>query len=156
MNDPNTPATPTQTTAAPALAVPTYVEPHSKSGISENEAATMAGWAREDVAKGKLSPEAATKLFDELGVPADQRVMPTDLRNEEQRLIDEMFPAAKPEDYRIRYADPGRPAPPMTKELAQFDQSARAWLTGAELFFRRISGTASSPKSRRWHEPPRR
>jgi hypothetical protein len=36
------------------------------------------------------------------------------------------------QDFIIAYANPGRPAPPMTKERAQFDQSARAWLVGAE------------------------
>ena len=48
----------------------------------------MATWAREDLASGKLSAEDATKLFDELGVPADQRATPTDTRTDEQRLID--------------------------------------------------------------------
>lgn len=92
----------------------------------------MADWARQDVASGKLSPEAATKLFDDLGVPADQRVLPPDLRTDEQRLIEAQFPAAKPADYQIRYSNPGQPAPPMTKELAEFDSSARVWLVGAE------------------------
>ena len=39
---------------------------------------------------------------------------------------------AKPEEFSIRYADPGQPAPPMTKELKQFDTSARTWLSQAE------------------------
>ena len=123
--------TPAAHTAAPtAPAVP--VEPHSHAGLSETDHAAMVGWAWQDVASGKLSPEDATKLFDDLGMPADQRVMPTDTRTDEQRLIDEHFPAAKPADYQIRYSNPGQPAPPMTKELAEFDSSARVWLVGAE------------------------
>lgn len=118
-------------TAAPtAPAVP--VEPHSHAGLSETDHAAMVGWARQDVASGKLSSEDATKLFDDLVVPADQRVMPTDTRTEEQRLIDEQFSAGRAQDFRLAYTDPGRPAPPMTKELQQFDQSPRAWLVGAE------------------------
>jgi len=80
----------------------------------------MADWTRQDVACGKLSPEQAAKIFDDLGTPPEQRVTPPDLRTDEQRLIDAHFPVAKPEEFSIRYADPGQPAPPMTKELKQF------------------------------------
>jgi hypothetical protein len=92
----------------------------------------MADWTREDVASGKLTPEAAAKISDDLGTPLDQRSMPADTRTDEQRLIDAHFPVAKPEEFSIRYADPGQPAPPMTKELKQFDTSARTWLSQAE------------------------
>lgn len=86
-------------TAAPtAPAVP--VEPHSHAGLSETDHAAMVGSARQDVASGKLSSEDATKLFDDLGVPADQR------------LIDEQFSAGRAQDFRLAYTDPGRPAPP--------------------------------------------
>jgi hypothetical protein len=129
---PSPPTIPTSAPTAPPTVPAVPIEPHSHAGISETEHAAMVGWARQDVASGKLSPEAAAKLFDELGVPPDQRTMPTDLRDEEQRLVDAHFPAAKPEDYQIRYADPGQPAPPMTPEMKQFDQSARSWLSGAE------------------------
>ncbi len=128
---PDQAAPPQPPPAAPTAPSPSVlVQPTAP--ITASQADTMAGWEREDVAKGTLSPEAATKLFDELGVPLDQRVTPADTRTDEQRLIDAQFPVAKPEEFFIRYADPGRPAPPMSKELAQFDQSARAWLSGAE------------------------
>jgi hypothetical protein len=126
MNDPTPPQA-----APPAPTVMPLVEPHTHSGLSPTEAASMADWARQDVASGKLSPEAATKLFDDLGVPADQRVLPPDPRTDEQRLIEAQFPAAKPEDYRITYADPGQIPPPMTSELHAFDASARTWMSGA-------------------------
>jgi hypothetical protein len=77
------PATPASATPAPtaptAPAVPLAqtvappVEPHSHSGLSPSEAATMASWIREDVTKGKLTPEAAAKIFDDLGTPGATR-----------------------------------------------------------------------------------
>jgi hypothetical protein len=91
----------------------------------------MANWTREDVAKGKLSPEAEAKIFDDLGVPLDQRATPADLRRPEQQLLDAHFPVARPEDLSISYGPPGQ-APPMTKALAEFDSSARTWLSAAE------------------------
>jgi len=53
-------------------------------------------------------------------------------RTDEQKLIDQHFPAAKPEEFSIRYANPGQPWPQMTPELKQFDTTARTWLSGAE------------------------
>jgi hypothetical protein len=69
------------------------VEPHSHSGLSPTEAETMADWTRQDVASG-ITPEAAAKIFDDLGTPADQRVTPADTRSDEQKLVDEQFPVA--------------------------------------------------------------
>ena len=48
------------------------------------------------------------------------------------KLLDQHFPAAKPEEFLIRYGEPGQVAPPMTPELQQFDTSARSWLNQAE------------------------
>jgi hypothetical protein len=45
-------------------------------------------------------------------------------------MLDKQFPAAKPEDYIIRYGLPGQELP-MTPALAQFDQSSRTWLSAA-------------------------
>jgi hypothetical protein len=92
----------------------------------------MTGWIREDVAKGKMTQAQADKAFDDLGTPPEQRATPADVRSDEVRLLDQHFPAARPEDYQIRYADPGHSPPPMTTEMIQFDQSARTWLSGAE------------------------
>lgn len=119
------PAAPTAQPAAP------LVEHHSDSGLSP-EAVKMAGWIREDLAKGKMTQADADKAFDDLGVPADQRVTTPDTRTDEQKLIDQHFPVAQPEEFRIAYANPGQVAPPMTKELQQFDTTARTWLAGAE------------------------
>ena len=102
----------------------------------------MADWTRQDVASGKITPEAAAKIFDDLGTPADQRVTPADTRSDEQKLIDEQFPVAKPEDFLIRYGLPGQ-APPMTVEMKQFDHSAHTWLSGAE-FLRALGNSLVS------------
>jgi len=106
-------------------------EPHSERGLSP-EAVKMATWVREDVASGKLSAEQAANIFNDLGVPRDQWVLPADMRTDEQKFIDDQFPVARPEDFLLRYDAPGQAAKPMTPEMTAFDQSARAWLTGAE------------------------
>ena len=124
-----TPATPAPATPAPPAAP--LVEHYSDSGLSP-EAVKMAGWIREDLAKGKMTQADADKAFDELGTPLDQRTTPADTRTDEPKLIDQHYPVAKPEEFSMRYADPGQPAPPMTKELQQFDSSARTWLSQAE------------------------
>jgi hypothetical protein len=135
MNEP-TEAAPAPTLAAPSVtpapSITPLVEPHTKASVSNAEAATIQGWIKDDLAKGKITPEQATKAFDDLGTPADQRVTSPDARTDEQKLIDQHFPVAKPEEFSIRYADPGQVAPPMTPEMKQFDQSARTWLSGAE------------------------
>jgi hypothetical protein len=125
---PATPAPAAPTAPAPPAAP--LVEHHSDSGLSP-EAVTMAGWIREDLAKGRMTQADADKAFDELGTPLDQRTTPPDARTDEQLLLDAHFSGAKPEEYQIRYTTPGQMASPMTKALAQFDQSARAWLSGA-------------------------
>ena len=116
---------------SPTPTVTPLVEHHSENGLSP-EAVKMAGWVREDLAAGEISSEQAAKIFDDLGVPLDQRVTLTDTQTEKHRLVDEQFPVGRAQDFRIAYADPGWPAPPMTNELAKFDQSAREWLVGAE------------------------
>ncbi len=118
---------PTAAPTAPAV----QVEPHSHAGLSPSQAAQMIDWTRQDIASGKLSSEQAAKIFDDLGVPLDQRVAPGETRSDEVQLLDHHFPAAKPEEFSIRYADPGQPVQ-MTKELQQFDTSARTWLSQAE------------------------
>ena len=115
------------TPAAPT--VTSQVEPHTKASLSDNEAATMAQWAREDVAAGKITSEQAEKIFNELNTPLEQRG--PDTRTHQQRSLDAQFPAAKPEQYVVRYGEPGQQEPTMTPELKQFDASARTWLSGA-------------------------
>jgi hypothetical protein len=132
------PAAPVPITPVPAPTAPAVppgsapvIEPHSNRVLSP-EAVTMAGWIKEDLAAQKMTQAQADKAFDELGIPLDQRVTPADTRTDEHKLIDQHFPVAKPEEFSIRYANPGQAWPEMTPEMKQFDQSARTWLSGAE------------------------
>jgi hypothetical protein len=99
--------------------------------LSSEQAATMAQWTREDLKRGKITEAQATAIFNDLGTPAEQRIITENTLSGEQRLLDHHFPQAKPEDYSIRYFRPGEKGE-MTPELQQFDQSARTWLSGAE------------------------
>ena len=104
------PAAPT-TPTAPAIPV----EPYSPAGLSPSHAAQMIEWEKDNLAKGKITPEEAARRFDALGATPEQRA--PDTRTAEVKLLDQHFPAAKPENYFIRYGEPGRPAPPMTPAL---------------------------------------
>jgi hypothetical protein len=128
MNAHSTPPAPN--TPAPAATTPLASSPQGpQAEISEAEAAKMSEWVKQDLAAGKLTPEQADKAFNELGRTPEQRG--PDTRTEEQKTLDQHFPAAKPEDYRLSYADPGQDPPEMTPELKQFDQSARTWMSTA-------------------------
>jgi len=69
-------------------------------------------------------------MFNELGRTPEQRE--PDRRSDEQKQLDQHFPAAKPEEFLTRYGGPGEDVV-MTPELKQFDTTARAWMSGAGL-----------------------
>lgn len=119
-------ATPIPATHAPEVAGKPGLP---QSELSQSQADTMAGWVKDDLAKGRLTPEQAEKAFNDLRTPPEQRRQ--DTRSEEQRELDAAFPVAKPEEYVIRYGLPD--GTPMSQELRQFDQSARTWLSQAGL-----------------------
>src|SRR5262249_38562306 len=50
------------------------------------------------------------------------------MRTDEQKMLDQQFPPARPEQYTIRYGEPGNQEPTMTPAMKQFDQSARMWM----------------------------
>ena len=107
-------------------------DPHSPLSFGKlpsAEAVKMATWAKEDLANNKISHEQASKIWDSLATPADQRH--PDTRTDEMKTLHAQFPPAKGSDYVIRYHPPGRDEP-MTQEQKDFDVSARAWLCGAE------------------------
>jgi hypothetical protein len=89
----------------------------------------MIGWAKDDLAKGKITQEQAVKMFEELGATPEQRA--SDTRSEEMKALDQQFPPANESDFTIRYFKPGQPAEE-TPQLKAFDESARAWLAGAQ------------------------
>jgi hypothetical protein len=123
-------AVPAAPQAAPTA--PLVVEPHSHAGLTDAQGAQIIRDIRDDLAKGKISQAVADARFNEMHTPLDQRVVPSDIRTEEQKLIDDHFPVAKESDYLIRYFPPGREPQVMPKELQEFDQTARTWLSGAE------------------------
>jgi hypothetical protein len=115
-------------TPAPA-AVPIPLPPGSyRQELTPSEAEIVAGWIKEDVAKGKVTQGQAEKSFNQLNVPAEERA--PDTRSEEEKTLDLLSPPAKPEDYRIQYdhLDPFQPVP---DEVKQFDTAARTWLSEA-------------------------
>jgi hypothetical protein len=128
-----TPAAPsTQAPPAPAVTAPTavpFVEPTTQAELTPAQASKMAQWAREDLLAGKITQAQADKQFAELNTPLDQRG--PDTRSDEEKLLDKQFPPAKPEDYRIQYYTPGQAPPVIPKEVKEFDQHARSWLSGA-------------------------
>ena len=129
MDSPITPATSTASTLTAPAGAP-QVEPHTRAGISDSEAATMAGWIKADLAAGKMTQAQADQAFTELNTPLAQRG--PDTRTDEQKTLDTHFPAAKPDEFMIRYGGPGEDVV-MTPELKQFDTTARTWLSGAGL-----------------------
>lgn len=112
---------------APAPAATSAQEPQAE--ITQAEAAIMIGWEKDNLAKGRITLEEANKRFDSLGATVEQRA--PDTRSDEVKQLDAHFPPAKQEDFLIRYGVPGQELP-MTKELKDFDTSARTWLSGAE------------------------
>jgi hypothetical protein len=96
--------------------------------MSSREADTMAQWAKEDLAKGKITQAQADGIFAELNTPLEARVLVT--KSPEQKNLEQWAPDAKPGDYRIAYGVPGQEAE-MTPEIKQFDETARTWMSTA-------------------------
>jgi hypothetical protein len=93
------------------------------------------------LAAGKIDTTQAGKLskagnISTLHVAQALNVLPAagerqepDVRSSEVKQLDAHFPAAKPEDFIIRYGGPGEDVV-MTPELKQFDATARVWMSG--------------------------
>ena len=69
----------------------------------------MIGWTKSDLLSGKITPEKANHILNQLGATAEQRA--PDSRTPEGKQLDTQFPPAKPEDYLIRWKEPGDPTP---------------------------------------------
>ena len=117
---------PTATMPTPA-AMPTALPAGShREGLTPHEAEVMAGWVKEDLAKGKVTPEQASANFDQLKATPDQRA--PDTRSADEKELDALFPGAEPGEYLIKYdhLPIGKPIP---EELKAFDTAARTWLS---------------------------
>jgi len=119
------------TTPAPT---PAPITPGRTPEISDSQAQTVTDWIKNDLEKGRITPDQASKAFDELNTPAEARQ--PDTRTDEIKELDNMFPpASKPDEYVISYGQPD-----LTPETKQFDTAARTWLHGAE-FPRELGST---------------
>ncbi len=119
---PSSPAPVTTPTPAPLASGPPIE-------LNPAQAEKMISWFTADLAAGRISPEAATKAFGQLGATPEQ--LAPDQRTDEQKQLDAAFPPAKPGDYIIRYGGPGEDVKE-TPELKQFDSTARTWLSEAQ------------------------
>jgi hypothetical protein len=63
MSDPNSPTLPAESAPTGPLETPL------KTRLNASEAATMAEWTKQDLAKGKISAEQAEKIFSERNAP---------------------------------------------------------------------------------------
>jgi hypothetical protein len=78
MHDPtSSPAAPAAPAVPPAQPITPHVEPHTKASVSDSEAATIQGWIKDDLAKGKITPEQAQTAFDQLNATPEQRAPDT-------------------------------------------------------------------------------
>lgn len=131
---PATTAPATPATGAPAPTTPTApappVEPYAPVRMSPGYAEKWIEVEKENLAQGTITPEEAARRFDALGATPEQRG--PDTRSADVKLLDQHFPVAKPEEFLIRYSEPGQVALPLTKEQQQFDTLARGWMVGAE------------------------
>ena len=91
-----------------------------------------------ELAKGRISPEAANAAFDELQTPPEQRE--PDRRTDDQKQIDQHLPPAKAEDFALRMYPPGTEPPVVPQEVRAFESTARGWLVDAG--FPRENGNA--------------
>jgi hypothetical protein len=132
MNDstptPSTPPAPIPPAPA-ATRTPAPIVSGPQTDLSPAQAETIAGWTREDLKSGKITEAQAASIFNDLGTPMEQRTT-EDVRTDEVKLLDQHFPSAKPDEYLISYGLGD--GVPMSPEMNAFDQSARAWLSGAE------------------------
>ena len=76
---------PVSTAPAPSPAPP--VAPTVTGEITPAQAATMAEWTKEDLAKGKITAEQAEKAFDQLQATPEQRA--GDARSAEEKQLDQ-------------------------------------------------------------------
>jgi hypothetical protein len=123
------PTTPAPAPSAPPVAPtapPPFVEPGSQGEVSPGEAATLAAWAKQDLAAGKISSAQAEKIFNELGRTPEQRL--PDTRSEEVKALDKQFPPAKEHEYVLRMYPPGQAPDVIPQEVRAFEANARGWM----------------------------
>ena len=138
MNTPTAPFAPPTAPVAPII-TPSETPPQDDlQQISEAQATLIVADIKAQVQKGTMSQAIAEEAHDQIQTPIDQRA--PDNRSEALKELDRAAPPGKETDYAIRYGIPGQDPPPMTKELKEFDSTARSWLARAE--FSRENGNS--------------
>lgn len=137
MNTPTAPPAPPTAPVAPII-TPSETPPQDDlQQISEAQATLIVADIKAQVQKGTMSQAIAEEAHDQIQTPIDQRA--PDNRSEALKELDRAAPPGKETDYAIRYGIPGQDPPP-TKELKEFDSTARSWLARAE--FSRENGNS--------------
>ena len=138
MNTPTAPPAPPTAPVAPII-TPSETPPQDDlQQISEAQATLIVADIKAQVQKGTMSQAIAEEAHDQIQTPIDQRA--PDNRSEALKELDRAAPPGKETDYAIRHGIPGQDPPPMTKELKEFDSTARSWLARAE--FSRVNGNS--------------
>ena len=126
---------PTTTTSAPTAAstVPEFpaaasaVESYSQcGGFNPAQVETLIRWEKDNLAKGHITPEEATKRIDALGATAEQRS--PDLRSAEMKQLDKDFLPAKEHEFLVNLYPPGQAPAVIPKEVQAFEANVRGWM----------------------------
>jgi hypothetical protein len=130
------PITPDTTAASTVIASGPQAEVTAPPGTALQIAQMLVAEKIDNAHAGKLSKAGnipALQIAQALNTlrAAGERQEP-DARSPEVKQLDAHFPAAKPEEYLIRYGEPGQEMQ-MTPELKQFDTTARTWMSSAGL-----------------------
>jgi hypothetical protein len=91
----------------------------------------MIEWEKDNLAKGKITPEEATKRFEPLGATPEQRA--PDTRSDEVKQLDQHFPLAQESDFLLHMYPPGQAPAAIPKEVQAFEANARGWMADAGL-----------------------
>ena len=118
----------------------------STEEISDGQKTTLIEWARQDLAAKKITQAQFDEMATELNMTPEQRA--PDTRSDGVKALDAAFPAAKPDEFAaIRYYPPGQEPATLPKEVQQFDQSARTWLSEGQ-FTRELGNSLVNQISR--------
>ena len=129
MNTPTAPPAPPTAPVAP-FTTPSGTPPQDDlQQISEAQATLIVADIKAQVQKGTMSQAIAEEAHDQIQTPIDQRT--PDNRSEALKEL-ECGPPGIETDHAIGHSIPGQDSPPMTKELKEFDVTARSWLASAE------------------------
>ena len=140
MTDPTSPATattPPPPPSAPRAPVSPPTALTAPPGTALQIAQMLAAGTIDTAQAGKLSKAGNISTLDVAHALTTLRAAAqpqADTRTDAEKELDRDFgPAAKPEQFQIRYYTPGQEPPVIPKEVKDFDVTARGWMADAEL-----------------------